>query len=95
MPATTPHVDQTTADQLKSVIERIESVHEEKKQLESDIADIYAEARGNGFEVKAIKAIIAERRKNPAELQELEAIIDTYKAALATPEPATGHLAAA
>ncbi len=88
MPVATPHVDQSTASQLKSIVERIESVHEEKKQLESDIADIYSEAKGNGFDTKAIKAIVAERRKDPEALSEFEAILATYKQALARADAA-------
>jgi uncharacterized protein (UPF0335 family) len=77
-------VDGTTAQQLKTIVERVERLHEEKKALDDDVRDVYAEAKSNGFDVKAIKHIIAERRKDPAQVRESEAIIDTYKAALAS-----------
>ncbi len=86
MPTTTPHIDPSTAAQLQSIVERVEAVHEEKKQLESDIADIYAEAKSNGFDTKVLKAIVAERRKDPAAVREFEAIFATYMHALARAE---------
>lgn len=87
-------MDQNAAQQLKAIVERVESRYEEKKAVDDDIRDIYAEAKGNGFDVKAIKSIIALRRKDPKEVQESEAILDTYMRALEiagmrTPAPAT------
>lgn len=69
-------------EQLKTIVERIERLHEEKKAMEDDIRDVYAEAKGTGFDVKAIKAIIALRRQDPAEIREQETILETYVRAL-------------
>lgn len=68
--------------QLKSVIERIERLEEEKAAIASDIRDVYKEAGGNGLDTKALRAIVKLRKQDKAEREELEAVIDTYKAAL-------------
>jgi uncharacterized protein (UPF0335 family) len=73
------------AAQLCAFVERVERVHEEKKSLEDDIRDIYAEAKANGFDVKALKTIIKRRRVDPDELAEHEAIVETYLNALKQP----------
>lgn len=70
------------ADQLKSIIERIEKLEEEKAGIASDVKDIFAEAKGNGYCSKAIRKIIALRRKDAAERDEEEHILDIYKRAL-------------
>lgn len=70
------------ADHLRAFIERIERLEEEKKTLADDIKDIYAEAKGTGFDTKAIRAIVKLRKKDQAEREEEEAILDTYMAAL-------------
>ncbi|BBF92652.1 DUF2312 domain-containing protein [Blastochloris tepida] len=69
-------------DQLKAVVERIERLEEEKKALSDDIKDIYAEAKGNGFDVKALREIIRLRKQDRDKRQEHEAIVETYMAAL-------------
>lgn len=69
-------------DQLKAIIERIERLEEEKKTIADDIRDVYAEAKGNGYEVKALRAIIRMRREDPGERQEFETILETYMHAL-------------
>jgi uncharacterized protein (UPF0335 family) len=69
-------------DQLKSVIERIEHLEEEKKQLSEDIKDVYAEAKANGFDVPALRTIIRLRKQDADDRKEHEAILDTYLAAL-------------
>ena len=69
-------------DQLKSIIERIERLEEEKKTLSDDIRDVYAEAKGNGFDVKALRTIIRLRKQDPNERQEEESILETYMNAL-------------
>ena len=69
-------------DQLKAFVERIERLEEEKAGLAADIRDVYAEAKGNGFDVKALRRVVRERRLDRAELQEQEAIIDLYRSAL-------------
>lgn len=68
--------------QLRAFVERLERLDEEIKALNDDKRDIYAEAKGNGYDVKALKTIIARRRKDPEELTEHEAIVELYLAAL-------------
>jgi uncharacterized protein (UPF0335 family) len=70
------------AGQLRALIERIERLEEEKKTIADDISEVYAEAKGNGFDGKAIRVIVKLRKKEQAERQEEEAILDLYKAAL-------------
>ncbi len=70
------------AGQLRAIIERIERLHEERKALGDDIRDVYAEAKGTGFDTKAIKTLVRLRAMDPAERQEEETILDLYKAAL-------------
>ncbi len=72
------------AGQLRSFIERIERLNEEKKALMEDIKEVFMEAKGNGFDVKAIKAIIKLRSTDPDQRVELETIIDLYLSALGT-----------
>ncbi|MEQ8748046.1 DUF2312 domain-containing protein [Pyruvatibacter sp.] len=69
-------------DQLKSIVERIERLEEEKAALAGDIREVYAEAKGNGFDVKALRRVVRERKLDRAEFQEQEAIIDLYRSAL-------------
>lgn len=71
-----------TEGQLRSLVERIENLEESIKELQSDKSDIYAEAKGAGFDVKALKAIIKERKQDRDKAAELEAILDTYRHAL-------------
>lgn len=84
MNAMTDHtVTQTVAaGQLRAFIERVERLHEENKTILDDIAEVYAEAKGTGFDVKAMKTLVKLRRKDAAARQEEEAILDLYKAAL-------------
>jgi uncharacterized protein (UPF0335 family) len=70
------------ADQLRSVIERIERLEEEKKTLSDDIRDVYAEAKGTGYDVKALRTVVRLRKQDATERAEQEAILDAYKAAL-------------
>jgi uncharacterized protein (UPF0335 family) len=69
-------------DQLKSIIERIERLEEEKKATSDDIRDVYAEAKGNGFDVKALRAIVRLRKMDTDERREQEAVLETYMHAL-------------
>jgi len=71
-------LDNVAGEQLLSFIERAERLHEEKKGIENDLKELYAEAKGNGFDTKAMKKILARRRKDYAELQEEEAIEELY-----------------
>ncbi|WP_437871565.1 DUF2312 domain-containing protein [Methylorubrum extorquens] len=70
------------ADQLKSIIARIERLEEEKAGIAGDISDVYAEAKGNGFDVKVLRSIIRLRKKDHDERQEEEAILELYLQAL-------------
>lgn len=69
-------------DQLKAIIERVERLEEEKKTISDDIRDIYAEAKGNGYDVKALRTIVKMRKQDANERSEQEAILDTYMHAL-------------
>jgi uncharacterized protein (UPF0335 family) len=69
-------------DQLKAIIERIERLEEEKKTISDDIRDVYAEAKGNGFEVKALRVIVRLRKQDANERAEQETILETYMQAL-------------
>ena len=69
-------------DQLKSVIERIEKLEEEKKATSDDIKEVYAEAKGSGFDVKALRTIVRLRKQDVDERKEQEAILETYMHAL-------------
>ncbi|HVY56774.1 MAG TPA: DUF2312 domain-containing protein [Xanthobacteraceae bacterium] len=69
-------------DQLKAFVERIERLEEEKKAIADDIRDVYAEAKGNGYDVKALRAVIRLRKQDKDERQEQEAILETYLHAL-------------
>jgi uncharacterized protein (UPF0335 family) len=70
------------ADRLRSLIERIERLEEERKALGSDIKDIYAEAKSAGFDVAVIRQIIRMRRREPAEVEEEQSLLDVYRQAL-------------
>ena len=70
------------AGQLRALIERIERLEEEKKTIADDIKDVYAEAKGAGFDVKAVRQLVRLRKQDQAERQEAEAILDLYMAAL-------------
>jgi len=69
-------------DQLRSIVERIENLEGEIKELQSDRADIYSEAKGNGYDCKALRAIVRMRRQDPNERQEAETILETYMHAM-------------
>ena len=70
------------ADRLRSIIERIERLEEERKSLASDIKDIFSEAKSAGFDVKVIRQIIRIRKQEPAEVEEQESLLDVYRRAL-------------
>ena len=69
-------------DRLRSLIERIERLEEEKKELQSDIRDIFAEAKSAGFDVKAMRTILKLRKMNAADRDEQEVVVETYRKAL-------------
>lgn len=70
------------ADQLRSIVERIERLEEEKKALATDIREVYAEAKANGYDPKIIRQIVKLRKLDAAERAEQEALIETYMHAL-------------
>jgi uncharacterized protein (UPF0335 family) len=69
-------------DQLRSIIERIEKLEEEKKAIADDIKDVFGEAKVNGFDVKALRTIIRLRKMEATEREEQDAILETYMHAL-------------
>ncbi len=69
-------------DQLKSIIARIEKLEEEKTAIADDIKDVFAEAKGNGYDVKAIRQIIKLRKQDAQEREEEETVLETYMRAL-------------
>lgn len=70
------------ADQLRSFVERIERLEEEKSGIQNDIKEIYSEAKGTGFDVKILRQIIRLRKKEKEERDEEEQLLDLYMAAL-------------
>ncbi|WP_340109806.1 DUF2312 domain-containing protein [Pikeienuella sp. HZG-20] len=77
------------ADQLRSIVERIERLEEEKREIADQVKEVYAEAKGNGFDVKTLRTVISLRKKKAEEREEEEAMLDLYLHALGmVPEPA-------
>ena len=79
---TATDIGHNAKEQLRSIVERIERLEEDKKAISDDIKDIYAEAKGNGYDVKALRTIVRLRRQDADERAEQEAILDAYKVAL-------------
>ncbi len=78
-----------TAEQLRSYIERIERLEEEKAGIAADIKDIFAEAKGNGFDVKTMRQVLKIRKMDASDRDEQEALLDLYMHALGmAPAPA-------
>lgn len=75
-------INPSTAGQLKALIERVERLEEEKKQIADDIKDVYAEAKANGFDIKILRKIVSLRRQDANERREQEELLDTYLRAL-------------
>ncbi|HXX25243.1 MAG TPA: DUF2312 domain-containing protein [Pseudolabrys sp.] len=69
-------------DQLKAIIERIERLEEDKKATSDDIRDVYAEAKGNGFDTRALRSIVRLRKLNTDERREQQEVLETYMHAL-------------
>jgi uncharacterized protein (UPF0335 family) len=78
----TPQAGSNSNEQLKSIVERIERLEEEKAERASDIKDVYAESKSNGYDVKALRIIIRLRKQDPNERQEAESILESYMNAL-------------
>ena len=70
------------ADRLKSIVERIEKLEEERKNLQADIKIIFAEAKSAGFDTKVLRMVIASRKKDQSEWEEQQALLETYMKAL-------------
>jgi uncharacterized protein (UPF0335 family) len=69
-------------ERLRSLVERIERLEEEKKALADDIKEIYSEAKSSGFDVKVLRQVIRQRKIDARELEEQETILDLYRRAL-------------
>ena len=74
--------DVIAADQLRLLIERIERLEEEKKGIADDIRDVFQEAKATGYDTKTIRAIVRLRKMEKHQLQEADALLETYRAAL-------------
>ena len=77
-----PDVGGIAGERLRSFIERIERLEEEKRTLAADIKEVYAEAKGTGFDTKIMRQIIRIRRMDKDDLDEQETLLDVYKRAL-------------
>jgi uncharacterized protein (UPF0335 family) len=69
-------------ERLRSIVDRIERLEEERKALGSDIKDIYSEAKSAGFDIKVLRQLIRIRKQEPAEVEEAETLLDVYRRAL-------------
>lgn len=69
-------------EQIRSIIERVERLEEEKSGIANDIKDVFIEAKGNGFDVKALRTIVRMRKQDAHERAEQEAILETYMQAM-------------
>ena len=76
------NVNGVSGEYLRSYIERIERLEEEKKALADDIRDVFAEAKGNGFDTAIMREILKLRKKDASELKEAEYLLDVYKRAI-------------
>lgn len=74
--------DSVAQDQIRAFIERIERLEEEKSAIAGDIKEVYAEAKGNGFDTKVLRKVIAIRKQDHAERMEQEALLELYLSAL-------------
>ena len=79
---TAGHNSNAGDDRLRLLIERVERLEEEKKNIADDIKDVYAEAKAVGYDAKIMRQIVRLRKMRPDDRAEMEAILDTYKAAL-------------
>ncbi len=75
-------MNQATVAQLKSIIQRIENLQEQKEGIAADIREVLAEAKGNGYDVKAIRTILKIRKQDANEREEQEYLVEAYKQAL-------------
>lgn len=75
-------MDNAAAEMLRSFIERIERLEEERTNIGSDVKDVYAEAKGRGYDTKAIRALVRLRKKEPHEREEEEQLLELYRQAI-------------
>lgn len=75
-------MDTAAAEQLRSYVERIERLEEEKTNIASDIKDVYSEAKSMGYDVKCIRKVVSMRKRKPHELEEEEQIMTLYRMAV-------------
>ena len=80
--AATINPDSVAQDQIKAFIERIERLEEEKAAIAGDIKEVYAEAKGNGFDTKVLRKIVSIRKQDHNERMEQEALLELYLTAL-------------
>lgn len=77
-----PEVGGIAADKLRSIVERIERLEEERSAIASNIKDIYQEAKSSGFDVPVVRRVVAARKKDPSEVEEQDMLFTTYAHAL-------------
>lgn len=75
-------MDNSAAEQLRSIVERIERLEEEKANIASDIKEVYSEAKSLGYDTKIIRKVISLRKKQPHELEEEEQLMTLYRMAI-------------
>jgi len=80
--ATTEKPTNIAGERLRSIVDRIERLEEERKALGSDIKDIYSEAKSAGFDIKVLRQLIRLRKQEPAEIAEQETLLDVYRRAI-------------
>ena len=74
--------NKTTQDQLKTYVQRIERLEEEKSAIGTDIKEVYSEAKGNGYDAKTLRKVISLRKMEPSEREEADALLELYMNAL-------------
>ena len=79
---TTSRTVGTTADRLRSFVQRVERLEEDKKNIADDIKEVYGEARGEGFEVKVLRKVVALRKKDPEQVAEEDELLELYMSAV-------------
>lgn len=82
VPGSNSGIESVAADQMRTIIERIERLEEEKAGIQGDIKDVYAEAKANGFDVKVLRKVVARRKRDNDEVAEEEAVLELYLQAL-------------
>lgn len=82
LPPADHNVNGIAADRLRSIVDRIERISEERKALGDDVSDLYKEAVSAGYDKKALKRLIRVRARDPGEVEEEDALVEVYKSAL-------------